>query len=266
MTTMTLKKERVGNFKSSTIAALTTTASRPMTPEELAAHKIEFPKSRKTTVQDWPGQAALTYIDECNWERRLGRCLTSESNARPLVWGNLLEALAFSKLPFEYELISRDSIVHPDYPFWAGSPDIKKTNTVGDIKCPQTLKSFCQLVQPLYDGLEGQVAIDWIRDNHSDGEKFYWQLVSNAILLNCEYAELVVYMPYESELPEVMRMAADKDECYWIFNANENELPYLIDGGYYQDINTIRFKVLEEDKMLLTECVRNGGQLLIDKP
>lgn len=237
-------KERIGAFTSSKIGAL-----------------IKRDRSGKGF-----GAPALSYIEEVNMERRLGRCLTDESKARPLVWGKLLEPFAFSRMSWEYELSSQESIVHPDIPYWAGSPDGVGHDTVFDIKCPITLKSFCQLVDPLYDGLSGEAAILAIRENHSDGDKYYWQLVSNAILTNSTYAELVVCMPYESELQEVKLMALDYEGANWISNAEANELPYLIDGGYYQNINTIRFEVPQADKDLLTGCVLGAGKLLVDVP
>jgi hypothetical protein len=259
----TQKAIRNGNLSSSEIYRITTTASRQMTDEELAAHKAMFPKSKKRTIQDWPGVAATSYIREANMERRLGRCLNNESNARPMVWGNLVEAVAFSKLDFEYELVSQDSIVHNEYDFWCGTPDVTKEDTVGDIKCPMTLKSFCQLVDPIYDGLEGIDAMNRIREEHSDGEKYYWQLVSNSILTKKPYAELIVFMPYQSELADIQRIAAEKDNCEWIWFAQDGDLPYLIEGAYYKNINIIRFEVPEADKQMLTEYMMNAGKLLI---
>lgn len=55
---------RHGNFTSSEIVALTT----------------------KGKAKDSFGKPALTYIEEKNMERRLGRSITTESNAKPLVW------------------------------------------------------------------------------------------------------------------------------------------------------------------------------------
>lgn len=227
---------RVGNFTSSEIVALT-----------------------KDT------KAFNTYIEETNMERRLGRPLSDEAKARPLTWGKLLEPFGFSKKGFEYELCSQDTIPHPSIPYWTGSPDGRCPDTVIDIKCPMTLKSFCAMVQPLYDNMEGNEAIKAIRKKHKDGEKYYWQLVSNAILTGASFAELVVYMPYESELPEIKALAEGNPDCYWIWAAMEDELPFLVDGGYYQNINTIRFEVPQEDKDHLTACVEKAGKLLIDR-
>lgn len=254
---------RVGNFTSSEIVALT----------KLAKDGKAF------------GVPALTYVEEVNMERRLQRSLTDESNARPLTWGKLLEKRVFyDLLGLEYSLNSLETIVHPTIAYWSGSPDGFKYDvgkTVTDIKCPITLKSFCQLVDPLYYGLEGIEAMNAIRDGfkdknglvhaaHKDGEKFYWQLVSNAILTNSKFAELIPYVPYKSELDEIKLMSQSVEgemliKHYWIAMALDGELPYLVDGGYYKNLNTIRFEVPVEDKQLLTDKVELAGKMLINR-
>jgi hypothetical protein len=45
--------------------------------------------------------------------------------------------------------------------------------------------------------------------------------------------------------------------------ADDNELPYLIDGGFYQDLNVISFEVPVADKLLLRDCVERAGEMLI---
>ena len=238
---------RIGNPTSSEIVALTS-----------------YDRSGKQ-----PGKPFFTYVEEKNMERRLGRSLDSESTARPLVWGKLLEPRAFELLGLEYSLNSDETLIHPEIEYWAGSPDgfkYDKGKTVGDIKAPLTLKSFCQLVQPLYDGFNGMEAMNKIRETHKDGEKYFRQLVSNACISGARFAELIVYVPYESELEEIKRSAEGVDGCMWIQFATENELPFLKDGGYYKNLNIIRFEVPQEDKDFLTERVRLAGTMLIKNP
>jgi hypothetical protein len=214
-----------------------------------------------------PGKPFFTYIEEKNMERRLGRCLDLESNARPLVWGRLLEPRAFEQLGLEYSLNSDETLCHSEIEYWKGTPDgfrYGKQKTVIDIKCPITLKSFCQLVQPLYDGFEGMEAMNKIRESHKDGEKYFWQLISNACITGAKFAELIVYAPYESEIPEIKLSADGVDGCMWVQFATENELPYLKNGGYYKNLNIIRFEVSQEDKDFLTERVRLAGSMLIN--
>jgi hypothetical protein len=241
---------RNGNFNSSEIVAL-----------------MSQPTASLKKEGEIFGKAAYTFIEECNYERKLGRSISEESNARPLVWGKHLEGKVFDLLPMDYKLSSQETDVHPTINYWVGSKDGLKfgeNKTVIDIKCPFTLKSFCQLVQPLYDGLTGIEAINKIRDTHKDGEKYYWQLVSNAIINDCTHAELIVYMPYLSELDEIKSSAEGVPELYFLSMASINELPYLIDNGFYKNINIVNFEVPQEDKDLLTERVLKAGKFLLN--
>lgn len=228
--------ERNGNFTSSEIVNLTKTGKG----------------------ENGFGAAAITYIKEKNQERRLGRSLSLQSEAKPLVWGLTLEGRVFNMLPEGYTYSSQETNCHPNIPYWCGSKDgMNGTDCVIDIKCPMTLSSFCDLVQPLYDGLEGIECINAVRDNHKDGDKYYWQLVSNAIINNCTHAELVIYMPYESEIPEI-RVSYPNVR----FMQND-DLPFIKDGGYYNNLNIIRFEVPQSDIDLLTERVSLAGSMLL---
>lgn len=253
---------RIGNFTSSEIVAL---------------------MSVDTSGKKF-GKPALAYISETNMERRLGRSVDDEKVAKALTWGKLLESRAFDLLSTEYILSSTETDVHPFIPYWSGSKDGIKHDegkTVADIKCPLTLKSYCQLVDPLYYGLEGMAAMDAIRkgfvdsmgvahEKHKDGEKFYYQLTSNAVINSCKYAELIVYMPYKSEIPEIKMMAQnvpgeELGKHYWIGMAGEDELPFILDGGLYKNINIIRFEVPQADKDALTANVLKAGKMLINQ-
>jgi hypothetical protein len=234
---------RNGNFTSSEIVALT----------------------KNGTDRKSPGKPFYTYIDECNMERRLGRSVSEETNAKPIAWGNLNEPRVFQLLGTEYSLISKETIVHPTIDYWAGSPDALKyvdgiPETVCDIKCPKTLKSFCQLV----DGW-ARHGIDGIRYGHLQGEKYYWQLVSNAVLTGCNHAELIVYAPYKSELDAIRKSVDGNGKYYWIWGSSDEELPYLIDGGHYKNLNVFRFDVPFLDKQFLEKRVLEGGELLINR-
>lgn len=233
-------KIRIGNFTSSEIVALTTSGKE------------------KGSL----GKPALTYIAECNMERRLMRSLTTESNARPLVWGKFMESRVFDLLGMEYTFTSKSTKYHPDFDCWGGSADGTTTDTVYDIKCPITLKSFCEFADCK--------TIGNVRDLHKDGEKYYWQLVSNSIIENKEFAELIFYVPYKSEIPEIKQEVNDYigdlslNSLAWINFAEENELPYLPDNGYYKNITKMRFKVSESDKEFLTDRVKRASKLLVE--
>lgn len=244
---------RIGNFTSSEIVALTSTGKQA----------LGF------------GVPAITYISIKRMERLLGRSIDDEKSARPLVWGKLLESRVFDLLGLDYTLSSQETDVHPEIEYWAGSKDGTHEITeraVMDIKCPITLKSFCQLVFPLYCGLTGFEAMDAIMngfehegikyEKHKDGEKYYWQLVSNACINGTDWAELIVYMPYLNELNEIREAAEGNPKNYSIWASQDDELPYLIPGGFFQNLNIIRFKIPNEDKILITEAVKKAGTLL----
>lgn len=242
-------EKRIGNFTSSEIVALTC-----------------MDRSGKQF-----GQKALTYIREKRMERRLGRSIKTETTAKALSWGTLCEKAVAKLLSEDYIFTSDQTDIHPAFPYWAGSGDAVKLDegrTVGEVKCPITLKSFCDLVDPIYDGLTGMDAMNKIRDVHEDGEKFYFQTVSNSILKKTKYGELIVYMPYKSELQfiKMMAMNAEGEEAgnyYWINNAREDELPFLNEGGFYSNLNVIRFEIPRSDIEFLTDKVTKAAELLL---
>ncbi len=253
--------------------------SRDMTEEELEQQKKDNPKSRKKTIECWPGKAAITYLNQCNMERRLGRSLDSELDAKPTNWGKFVEPLLFSLLDGDYTYNSSDTLTHPEFEFWKGTPDgfkITENKTVVDAKCPFTLESFCKLISPLYNDLEGMGAMNALRNGytdktglfqaaHSDAEKYYWQIVSNACIDDCTHGELIVYCPYESELSVIQAQAVQSGNpsAYFIANGSQKSLPYIKDDGFYQNINIISFEIPQEDKYLLTETVIKASKYLI---
>ena len=274
-----LSNSRSGNFTSSEIFALLSTGTREMTEQELAEHKLNNPGSRKKTIESWPGKAAITYINQCNMERRLGRSLDGELDAKPTNWGKFIEPLLFQLLDGDYTYNSSDTLTHPELDYWKGTPDgfkITENKTVVDAKCPFTLESFCKLVGPLYNGFEGMGAMNALREGytdktglfqpaHADAEKYYWQLVSNACIDDCSHAELIIYCPYESELAVIQAQAVKSGDpiAYFIANSPKKALPYIKDDGFYKNINIISLEIPAEDKKKLTEIVKNAGKYLI---
>jgi hypothetical protein len=256
-----LNKIRNGNFTNSEIVALTTNGK---------------------TKGSW-GKPAFTYIEECNMERRLGMALENEIDANPTSWGKLIEKRPFDQLSTAYHLCSDETLSHPAIEFWKGSPDVKKFVSgeivaIGDLKCPMTRKSFCQLLDPYYENgklvYEG-LTIEAVRANHKDGEKYYWQILGNVIIAAaiagvdpCTIkGELIVYMPYKSELDEIREMASsisvnNLEYSKWIYFANDDQLPHIIEGKHYKSVNVIEFDIPREDVFFLTERVNEAGKLL----
>jgi hypothetical protein len=234
---------RAGNFTSSEIVALTTNGKE----------KGSF------------GAPFYSYIEEKKMERRLNRSLTEDVFAKPLSWGDLVQHYVFKLLGSDYKPCSNDVVSHKTIDCWKGTPDAEKFDvgkTVAEVKCPQTLKSFCLLVDAWNKG-----GIQLVRKNHKDGEKFYWQIVSNAILTGAKYGELIVFAPYKSELDTIREMAQNVDgkqsHFFWIASGTDDELPFLLDGGYYKNLNVMRFEIPVADKMFLHARVEEARGFLL---
>jgi hypothetical protein len=192
------------------------------------------------------GKPALTYIEETRYEMRLGRSLSTDQSSRPALWGTFVESYVNDHhIGLEYELASTERIVHPKFTRWTGAPDLIGSDCVGDIKCPQ-LKNFCEL--------EKSFKNDSLKD---DFPEYYWQLVSNAILTGVDYAELIVFCPYQEELDAIRSASLDQDDrrFHFIANAKDEELPYLINGGYYKNVMRYKWLVTEEERYELEKRV-----------
>lgn len=261
---------------------------KPLTPNmEKEVEKLQKEKDNPSLPK-----AALTYIGETLMERRLGKRVDSETFSRPTTWGKLIEwHVQQKKLGIEYTLMGKEVIINPKINYHRGSPDCQKKGeekTVCDIKGPFTLTSFGKLVDPLYFGLTGMEAMDGVRngftdkynfihESHPDGEKYYWQLVSNAILTEAKYAELIVYCPTEEEVKNgdendesSLKHSAynydggDQNQFTWLDHINSyDQLPYLIKAGIYHSLNIIHFEVPQKDKDFLLERIEMAGKYLI---
>lgn len=238
---------RIGNITSSEIVALTTNGK----------------------TKDSFGKPFYTYVQQCKWERMLGRSLETESNARPLTWGKLCEIYYFqNKGLLHYTPLMDEPIKHEEVDCWLGSPDAinNKIDAVTELKSPYTLTSFCQLVEPIMLGLTGMDAMNHIRDNHKDGDKYFWQCVSNAILTKKKTVEFVVFCPMKSELNDLRQLAQSMPpevlrNYWWIDNATDEELPHLIEDCKYQSINSIIFEPPQSDIDFLTSRVKAAGAM-----
>jgi hypothetical protein len=223
-----------------------------------------FKLTKRSTDKVSFGEKALTYIEEINLERKMGVSLEQEKYSRPMAWGNFLERRVHNLLPMGYRLVGHITLQHPSIDWWAGSPDElnDRESVAADIKCYER-KKFGQYVENLKKAKEtGDVSI---LKKHHDQE--YWQLISNAILMGMDNIEAIVYMPYESELEEIRKMAENYDKpdqwkYKFIYEAPKEELAYLKDGGYYKNLNIFRFPVPAEDVKFLTDSVKRAGNLL----
>ncbi len=203
------------------------------------------------------GKPALNYIQDKVFETRLGQRIDTETSAKSTTWGTLAEAWAHSKLDMWWELVSDKTISHESIEFWSGSPDLTRIKdnikTVGDIKCPFTKKSYATLAD---------ICISKDLDKFKDEYPLYfWQLISNSVLVKATHAELIITMPYLEELSEIRDLAnsandEDKYQYFWVSAAKDNQLPFLIKGNYYLNSYSLNFQVPGNDVDFLTERIK----------
>lgn len=205
------------------------------------------------------GEKALTYIEEKKYERELGRSINGNAFSHATSYGNFMETYVFNiHLGSEYVFQSKEVIIHPTISYFAGSPDFTTNTIISDCKAPFTLLSFCRLVNNCTMGVEK------FKKEH---ESFYWQLIANSILTNKQEIELIVFCPYYGELAKIFEFNETFDweengyspvEFEWINNAilrDNGQLPYLIEGNKYTNINKFRFAIPAGEKEFLTEKV-----------
>lgn len=216
------------------------------------------------------GKPFYSYITQKVREGKLLRSINNDADAKATSWGKLNELRVFNLLGKGFISSHDEYLFHPTISNWGGSPDGIRMNemeykVVGDVKCPFTLSSFCDFVDCIELSKENGLSAIWnIRNEHKDGEKYYWQLVSNAIITGADYAELIIYCPYQSELQSIRdeAMAMNDKKYDFVFYSDNNEIPYLPDGGFYKNLNIFTFEVPYEDKEALTDRVKTATELL----
>jgi len=266
---ITLNIDRVGNYTSSQIYKLTKSGSREMTEEEMELYKKDNPKGKKKTIDGGFSAGGLTYIEEVRAQRCLGRGIDTGAVSQALTWGKVMEHYCHKfELGIEYHLCSHDSIIHPKYPFWSGTPDVKTRMKTGEIKCPYP-KAFYLLSKMLIKLNEGTSKLSDLKKEFSD---YFWQPVSNAIINKHVTAELMVYTPSEEQL-FIIRKELDETNIGELLGLNEwnyrfivespiEQLPYIPDGIEWPNFVKHTFEVSEEDKAFLTDRVLKAEKLL----
>jgi len=254
---------RVGKFTSSQIYRLCGAGKRKMTADELLARPKTGKGSSTTTIEDYTtlSDEALNYIAEKNIERKIGRSLNLEKQTRATLWGHYLEQRVHDMLPTSYRLIGKKSLAHPQHPNWIGSPDndCAKESVVGDTKCYEP-KAFTEYVDCLS---KNDVSLF-----KSDFPQQYWQLISNACILEMDNIEAIVYIPYFSELQEIRQSVLDLDaedekkKYGFIAYSHYNELSWIADGCGYKNLNIFRFVAPQADKDFLTQRILSAEKLL----
>lgn len=202
-----------------------------------------------------------TYIKEKRREIKLKAPISIESNAYPLSWGNAIEGFVYeSHLDINYAYQSKNTLIHESGEF-AGTPDLdsESDECVGEIKCPFTRTGFIDLV----DIIEAEDA-EYFKEEKGD---YYWQIVSNSILTNRKFGELIIFMPYEKEIPlivEYIEMIDDFElqrDIQWVIHTDISRIPHIPNDSEYKNIYRFKFEIPESDKKQLIEKVNIAHKL-----
>lgn len=140
-------KQRAKKFTASKIVNLCADGSRKMTEEELVQHKIDFPKSRKTTTWDIP-EGLKTYA----LEKAIDFFVNPEEDlylSAAVEEGKETEPFAFEKFKSlkssEFLDVSEAVFVSNDDVSGSSPDGLVSNNSVLEIKCP-TKTTFFRLV------------------------------------------------------------------------------------------------------------------------
>jgi hypothetical protein len=199
----------------------------------------------------------IKYIQEKVFESRFETTLDTAPYNEAMAWGNLMEQYVYELIGFEYRLASKDTLVHPEYDFWSGTPDcIYGRNDVdegiSEIKC-YGKKKFAMYVDCMEKGDVELFKKEFPQE--------YWQIVSNACIMDLPRGEALAFMPYRSQYEEIKEIAENMEgsdiwKYRFIIEKNINDLNFLPDDGYYDSINKFEFKIPRVDKMLLTSRIK----------
>jgi hypothetical protein len=211
------------------------------------------------------GEPAITYIEEKRAERCLGRSIDLGAHSQPLTWGKVMEVIGFEEeMGLDYSLCSSETILHPKYNFWSGSPDARTSIKASEMKCFYP-KAYYELSRDLM--LEN---LDVIKANHKE---IYWQVISNAIILGLKKAEIIAFTPTEKQLIAVREKLSNTDfameklgmmdwQVRWIYEKELYELPYIPGNIQWPNCVKFEFDVLDKDVIALTKRVLLAEKIL----
>ena len=211
-----------------------------------------------------PSSAFYTYVEEVFFAIMAGRSLEVQVNTIPVKWGKLLECVVFNELGLSYKMEHKNTIVSKTLDRHSGTPDLIVPGVkVGEIKC-YWLKKFIAFSLCLDGGDIEQLKLKFPSE--------YWQVVSNAMLVGVDRAELISFLPTKESLIEIIEnvnngsllsdnglFAAD----YRFMSTDDftieeilSKLPYLPENSKMESLNQFEFEIPQEDKEFLTDRVR----------
>ena len=203
-----------------------------------------------------PAASVQTYIDEVKISRQLGRSVKTQVKTQPMKWGNLMECVLFDLLGLTYKMNHKIPVLHPELgDYWSGTPDMVSTK-------PKVAENKCY--EPLHFGKFSNALLtkdpEYIKENEPDA---YWQVISNGMILGIDTVELIAFMPYKSELIEIIKMVEETNfleinglelgDYYFLNEANIESLPYLPDDSKFSNVNSFEFEIPVKDKDFLME-------------
>jgi hypothetical protein len=197
------------------------------------------------------GKPAITYIEEKYFEHLLGKSLDTDVNTFEIAWGKVIEQYVFDKLPLNWRYEYDKRYLHLEYN-WSGAPDLVSTEAVGDVKCPQ-YKRFVQL--SLCKSVEQLKEI---------APEYYWQLVSNAILVGVKKASLFVFMPSINEALAIqthIEQSELENESSLLMRQIER-WPFIPENSLLKPMHEISFEIEQADIDFLTEKVKLAHEYL----
>jgi len=211
-----------------------------------------------------PSAAFFTYAKEKMFERKLGRSLEQSFFSQDAVWGSFLEPRVFENLPMNYQIIHKETFVHQNYNFLVGTPDfVIEGLKVSELKC-FGLKNFASYVSALLTEDP-----EYIKEEHP---KEYWQIISNATILEVDKGEAIVYMPFESEMAEIRGLAEDPDyysslglqgwQVRFIIEKSNKDLSVLPNDSSFKNLNIFEFEIPKQDKEFLIERAIMANNLI----
>jgi len=203
----------------------------------------------------------LKYIQEKAHECRFETTLDTAPYNEAMAWGNLMEQYVYDQLGYniegvDYELASKDTLIHPDHDFWSGTPDLVKYFN-GNLKSISEIKCYQKRKFGLYVDCMAKKDVELFKKEYPQE---YWQIVSNACIMGVDYGEVLAFMPYKSQIDDIRdivnNMQGDAPWKYrFILEKDVNDLPFLPDDGYYDSVNMFEFEIPFSDKILLTNRV-----------
>jgi hypothetical protein len=121
-----------------------------------------------------------------------------------------------------------------------------------DLKCPVDINRFVTAFE-----CEGD--IEKFRNDYPEGDKYFWQLVSNSIITGMNNCRLTFFVPKFSELTEIQEFSEGAGTEYaWVFYASQYDLPHIPDESVLPNQIDILFTPTNEQKKELKNAVEQA--------